>query len=98
MKIFISLIAFVFLLVSLSFGTELSADERATGAKSAQLGVSVTVVRGNDTSSPETVVQEMQCVTRETGETLCSSTEVEESSIETSAQCLPATESGVCWY
>lgn len=74
------------------------ANEKA-GYQSAQLSVSVTVVRGNNTASPEATVQSLQCLTNEVGETICTPIEEsEKSKSETTSPCSPTLENEVCWY
>lgn len=75
------------------------ADEGPEGSRSAQMAVTVSVVRGNNTASPEAPVRLVQC-TEEGGMAFCSVAESSQESSPDEAQqpCITSEQGTMCWY
>lgn len=75
------------------------ADDRPGGSRSSQMAVTVTVVRGNNTASPEAPVRLVQC-TEKDGMAFCSvvGSPLEASSEERPQPCTTSEQATMCWY
>lgn len=75
------------------------ADDGPEGSRSAQLMVTVTVVRGGNTASPEAPVQLVQC-TEQDGKAFCAVAESGQvSSLDEPRQaCTTSEQATMCWY